>query len=106
MALHLKSLPCPHCQQSIHKSQLQQQQLLKKYLSSKPFPCPNCSEKIIYPENADQLLSIGLLFTMILAPLFHLWQVEWFDSRLLLGAGIIITLMGIFTRKLAKYTIT
>lgn len=102
MALLIKPLRCPHCQKPIDKRLLQRNDLLSKFLKSKPFPCPHCEQNIIFPENADQVLSIGLFITVILAPLFHLWGVDFIDSRVLLGIGIAVTVAGMFTQKLAK----
>ena len=102
MALLLKPIHCPHCQKPIDKPLLQKHGALKAFLGSKPFPCPHCELQVLFPENGDQVLSIGLLLTVILAPLFHLWQVDFIDSRLLLGLGITTIVVGIFTQKLDK----
>tara|TARA_B100000809_G_scaffold45805_1_gene40206 strand:+ start:1901 stop:2212 length:312 start_codon:yes stop_codon:yes gene_type:complete len=102
MALLLKPIHCPHCQQPINKGLLQKHGALKAFLGSKPFPCPHCEQQVLFPENGDQVLSIGLLLTVILAPLFHLWQVDFIDSRVLLGLGIATIIVGIFTQKLDK----
>lgn len=102
MALLIKPLHCPHCTKPIDKRLLQREGKLKAFLKSEPFSCPHCEETLIFPENGDQVLSIGLFITVILAPLFHLWQVEFIDSRLLLGLGIAVTVAGLFTQKLNK----
>ena len=102
MAILLKPILGPHCQKPIDKRLLQKHGALKAFLASKPFPCPHCELQVLFPENGDQVLSIGLLFTVILAPLFHLWQVDFIDSRLLLGLGIATIVVGIFTQKLDK----
>lgn len=102
MALLLKPLHCPHCKKPVDKRLLQRTGKLKAFLASKPFDCPHCEEAVLFPENGDQVLSIGLFVTVILAPLFHLWQVEFIDSKLLLALGIAVTIAGVFTQKLDK----
>ena len=102
MALLLKPILCPHCQKPIDKRLLEKHGALKAFLGSKPFPCPHCELQVLFPENGDQVLSIGLLLTVIIAPLFHLWQVDFIDSRVLLGVGIATIVVGIFTQKLDK----
>ncbi len=102
MALQLKPLRCPHCDAAIEKRQLQNSGHLKAFLKSQSFPCPHCKEFALYPENADTLLSVGILITVILAPLLHLWEVTWADSKVVFGLGIIIVIAGMLTQKLAK----
>ena len=102
MALLIKPLRCPHCQQPMDKRLLRLHGTLKNFLSRKPFPCPHCARGIIFPEKADNLLSIGIFVAAILAPLLHFWQVDPIDSRhvFILGTGLII--IGLFTQKLQK----
>ena len=102
MALLLRPLPCPHCQRPINKPILKEHGLLSDFLKSKPLPCPHCDAKVIYPEKADTLLSVGLMVAAIVAPLFHYWQVEFLDAKWVFALGAAMTVAGIFTQKLAK----
>lgn len=102
MALLLKPLPCPHCKTGIDKRQLRSNGLLKDFLASKPIACPHCQESIVYPENADTLLSSGLFVCVILAPLFQLWEVQSINPVVVFGTGIAVTIAGMFQQKLVK----
>ncbi len=102
MALLIKPLRCPHCQQPMNKRLLRLHGTLKPFLSRKPFPCPYCAQGIIFPDKADTPVSIGIFVAVILAPLFQLWQIAPIDPRhvFILGCGLII--VGLFTQKLQK----
>ncbi len=102
MALLFKPLKCPHCEQPIDKRLLRQHKLLKTFLKRKPFPCPHCQAMAIYPEQSDTLLSMGLFVAVILAPLFHLWQVNFIEPKWLFGLGVAIVIAGSLTQKLNK----
>jgi len=102
MALQLKPLNCPHCDSVINKRQLQKSGHLKAFLKSKSVPCPHCQQSVIYPEHADTLLSVGILIAVFLAPLFHVWEVSWVSSKAVFGAGVIIAIIGMLTQKLDK----
>lgn len=102
MALLIKPLHCPHCNKPMDKRLLNRHNLLHDFLKSKPFPCPYCQKGVVYPEKADTLLSAGLFVAVILAPLFHYWDIDLMDSRHLFALGVAITLVGLFTQRLAK----
>ena len=102
MAILIKPLRCPHCQQPMDKSLLRRQGLLKAFLNRKAFPCPHCQAQVIYPEKADTTLSMGIFVAVILAPLFHFWQVEFIASQNLFALGVAIIIVGLLTQKLDK----
>ncbi len=102
MALLFKPLRCPHCQQPVDKPLLRHHGQLKTFLKRQAFPCPHCNRAVIFPEKADTPVSLGLFVAVILAPLFHFWQISFIDSRYLFGLGLAIILVGGFTQKLHK----
>lgn|GEM_PF-1432452 len=102
MALLIKPLLCPHCQKPMDKRLLSQHNLLRDFLKSKPYACPHCHQGVVYPEKADTLLSAGIFIAVILAPLFHYWEIGLMDSRYLFTLGVVVAIAGLFTQKLAK----
>ena len=102
MALLIKPLRCPHCAEPIDKALLRRKGLLKSFLNRKPFPCPHCEQSVVFPEQADTLVSMGLFVAVILAPLFHFWDIGFMDSQHLFLLGTAIVIVGIFTQKLTK----
>lgn len=102
MPLMLKPLRCPHCQNPMDKRLLNQHGLLKSFLASDPFACPHCQNRIVYPQDADRVLSIGLFIAVILTPLFYFWDVKFIQSTHLFLIGLAITFAGTLTQKLEK----
>ena len=102
MALLIKPLRCPHCQEPMDKRLLRLHGKLKAFLNRKPFACPHCQQGVIFPEKADNLVSMGLFVAVILAPLFHFWQVDPIDPKHVFVIGTAVTLIGLFTQKLQK----
>ena len=102
MALVVKPLRCPYCRQPMDKPLLRRHGLLKPFLARQPFPCPHCEKAILFPEKADTVVSAGLFVAVILAPLFHFWELQLLDPRLLFALGAAITVAGLFTQKLVK----
>ncbi|NIB42016.1 hypothetical protein HBA55_20595 [Pseudomaricurvus alkylphenolicus] len=102
MALLLKPLRCPHCQEPIDKALLRRSGRLQAFLKRKSFGCPHCEQAVLFPEKADTTVSLGIFVAVILAPLFHLWEVNFIDSRHLFGVGVVVIAAGLFTQKLVK----
>ncbi|TQV86294.1 hypothetical protein FKG94_01725 [Exilibacterium tricleocarpae] len=102
MALVLKPLRCPYCKEPVDKRLLRQRGLLKPFLARKPFPCPHCDKSILFPEKADTLVSAGLFVAVILAPLFHFWELQLLDPRYLFALGAAIVAVGLITQKMVK----
>ncbi|MBU3069559.1 hypothetical protein KOI40_06975 [Aestuariicella sp. G3-2] len=102
MALVLKSLRCPHCQQPVDKPLLKERGLLQTFLKRKPFPCPHCEEQVVLPEKYETLISVGILISVILAPLLLIWEVSFLDSRAVFGLGAALAITGLITQKLDK----
>ena len=84
------------------KRLLSRHKLLRDFLKSKPFACPHCERGVVYPEKADTILSAGIFVAVILAPLFHYWDIGLMESRQLFVLGVAIAIAGLFTQKLAK----
>ncbi len=102
MPLLLKPIRCPHCNDPIDKPLLRRNGVLKDFLKSTAFACPHCGQGIKYPENGDTFMSMGIFVAVILAPLFHFWDLKLMDTRYLFGTGIAIMIIGSFTQKLVK----
>lgn len=102
MALLIKPLRCPYCSEPIDKRLLRQHQLLQRFLKRKPFPCPHCQQSVVYPEQADTVISLGIFVAVILAPLFHFWSLEFIRSEHLFVLGSAIIIAGLLTQKLHK----
>lgn len=102
MALVLKPLKCPFCHQPIDKRLLKRSGLLKAFLNRTAFPCPHCQQQIRLPEHADTVVSMGLFVAVILAPLFHYWEVNLLDSKILFLLGCAICFAGLWTQRLEK----
>lgn len=102
MVFILKPLRCPHCNQPMDKSLLRRKGLLTDFLKRKPFPCPHCQKPVLLPERADTVVSIGIFIAVILAPVFHYWEVNLVDSGILFALGAGIGLVGLWTQKLVK----
>lgn len=102
MALLIKPLRCPHCSEPMDKALLRRHGELKTFLERKPFPCPHCSRQVVFPEQADTVLSMGIFVAVILAPLFHYWEVSFINSVQLFTLGCAIIITGLLTQKLKK----
>ena len=100
MAILLKPLPCPACNQSISKRQLQSSGQLKAFLNSKEFACPHCQGTLQYPENGDRLLSLGILVAVFIAPLLQYWNADSIAGKVAFGIGAAMTITGIVTQKI------
>lgn len=102
MAILLKPLRCPHCQQPIDKPLLRRHGHLQTFLKRKPFPCPHCEKPAVFPEKADTIVSMGIFLAAILSPLFHLWDIDFIDAKHLFALGAAIVIVGVMTQKLDK----
>ena len=102
MALLLKPLRCPYCSEPMDKRLLRREGLLHDFLKSNKFPCPHCKNWVVYPEKADTAASMGIFIAVILAPLFHFWDVKLMDTRYLFALGLAVFIVGSFTQKLDR----
>ncbi|GAA5316876.1 MAG: hypothetical protein AseanaTS_20800 [Candidatus Pelagadaptatus aseana] len=84
------------------KRLLRREGLLQDFLKSEKFPCPHCSNQVRFPEKADTMASMGIFVAVILAPLFHFWEVQLMDTRYLFALGVAIFVAGSLTLKLEK----
>ena len=102
MAILLKPLRCPHCTHPVTRQLLKDRDSLGDFLKSRPFPCPHCEQGLLYPEKADTTLSAGIFVAVILAPLFHYWQIAFITPPQLFLLGAVIAIVGLFTQSLDK----
>lgn len=84
------------------KRLLKREGLLQDFLKSEKFPCPHCKNFVRFPEKADTMSSMGIFVAVILAPLFHFWEVQLMDTRYLFALGVAIFIVGSLTLKLEK----
>jgi len=103
---------CPHCQKQITRGDLIKLNAQKDYISRKTVNCPHCEQLIQLPPLAEKLISIGLLLSVIFAPL----NVYWFNgitsnsglnsefnygpnsvfiSGLIFGLGVLLIIIGV-----------
>ncbi len=54
------------------------------------------------PEKYETLISVGILISVILAPLLLIWEVSFLDSRAVFGLGAALAITGLITQKLDK----
>ncbi|WP_317931608.1 hypothetical protein [Halioxenophilus sp. WMMB6] len=76
--------------------------LLRPFINRQPFPCPHCQAEIQLPEGAENLTSIGLFVAVILAPLFHFWQLSGINPLYVFTLGSALMLFGLWSQKLVK----
>lgn len=84
------------------KALLKRRGLLKPFLQRQPFPCPHCQKSVQLPENAETLTSVGVFVAVILAPLFHYWQLLNIPALYVFGIGLALILFGLWSQKLVK----
>ncbi|MCE2029531.1 hypothetical protein [Sessilibacter corallicola] len=100
----VKTLKCPHCSVPISRELLQKSGTFKDFINRKPFPCPHCQESTQLPEGAETAVSAGIFVAVILAPLFHLWEVNGINPLYVFGAGCALVVFGMSSQKLIKVT--
>ncbi|BFM06662.1 hypothetical protein [Halioxenophilus aromaticivorans] len=98
----VKIVRCPYCNVPMDKALLKRHGLLKAFLQREAFPCPHCQKAIQLPESAEKLTSIGLFVAVILAPLFHYWQLVPIPALYVFGIGLALLLFGLWSQKLVK----
>jgi hypothetical protein len=86
----------------ISRETLQKTGDFKDFNNRKPFPCPHCKESIKLPESAETVVSAGLFVAVILAPLFHFWEVQGIKPLYLFGIGCGLVVFGLAKQKLIK----
>jgi ssDNA-binding Zn-finger/Zn-ribbon topoisomerase 1 len=91
---------CPQCHQPISLALLKSSGTHKAFIKRKAFACPNCETLIQLPQKAEKLVSIGILCSLIFAPLSFYFIAAPTLSYLLLSNGAILILIGSFTNKL------
>jgi hypothetical protein len=96
----MRAKKCPHCHQAISHDRLKSSGHHKAFIKREVFPCPNCETPIQLPQKAEKLLSIGILCSVIIAPLSYFWLLEPTLGYLLFINGAILILIGSLTNKL------
>lgn len=83
------------------KALLKREGLLQPFLQRKAFPCPHCQASIKLPEGVETLTSVGIFLAVILAPLFHFWQLG-LEPLYIFALGLALVLFGLWSQKLVK----
>ena len=96
----MRAKQCPHCSQTISLGLLKSSGHHKAFIKRQVFACPNCDTPIQLPQKAERVLSIGILCSLILAPLSYYFIATPMVSYLLFSNGAILILIGSFTNKL------
>ncbi len=104
--LHMLKKHCPSCRQVITPNLLKNSGADKAFLKRESFPCPHCKTQIKLPVNAEKMVSIGLLFSVIVAPLLYYWELTNLGSYLLFSVGIILIIIGTMKNQLHIATST
>jgi len=92
--LNLKALQCPHCQHKLSKAEQADKQWRKQLLAREPVSCPNCGGTSKLPEQAEKLISVGVLCCLIIAPLLAYWRDSAMPALSLFALGIAMIVMG------------
>ncbi len=93
---------CPQCHQNISLEALKGSGADKAYIKREVFACPHCEAPIQLPAKAEKILSIGLLFSVILAPLSYYWLGAQMPSFVIFIFGAILIVIGTSTNQLVK----
>lgn len=96
----MRAKQCPQCRQNISLNQLKSSGLHKAFIKRQVFLCPNCETPIQLPAKAEKILSIGILFSLVLAPLGYYFLATPTLSYLLFSNGALLILIGSLTNKL------
>lgn len=94
MPLHLQPLRCPHCQYQISKADQANEHFRKPLLAREAVSCPKCEQLSRLPEQAEKMISVGLLASLIVAPLLMYWEMEKWLAMLVFALGAISIVVG------------
>lgn len=101
MPLSFKPLSCPSCCKPVNQKNLSKAGY-KTLLSRKIFACPHCQAEIQLPQRWEQMISLGLLTSVIFAPLSYYWRYLEQGALLVLGSGIMMIAIGAFNQRLVS----
>ena len=93
---------CPHCHQHISVETLKHTGAHKAYINREVFACPHCGKAVQLPAKAEKTLAIGLLFSVIVAPLCYYWYAVQIPSYIIFTIGAIFIIIGSSTNQLIK----
>ncbi len=96
------SKQCPQCHKNISLETLKGSGADKAYIKREVFACPHCEALIQLPAKAEKILSVGLLFSVILAPLSYYWLGAQTPSFVIFIFGAILIVIGISTNQLVS----
>jgi uncharacterized protein YbaR (Trm112 family) len=96
----MRAKQCPQCHQPISLALLKSSGTHKAFIKRQAFACPSCKTPIKLPQKAERLVSIGILCSLIFAPLSYYFLAAPTLSYLLFINGAILILIGSFTNKL------
>ncbi len=97
---------CPQCHQSISLALLKSTDTHKAFIKRQVFLCPHCETAIRLPQKAEKFVSVGILCSVIFAPLSYYLLTAPTLGYLLFINGAILILIGSFTNKLSLATPT
>ncbi len=106
MPLHLQPLRCPHCQYQISKADQANKHFRKLLLAREAVSCPKCEQLSRLPEQAEKLISVGLLISLIVAPLLMYWEMEKWLAMLVFALGAISIIVGAARQQLQPLSAT
>jgi hypothetical protein len=101
----MRSQLCPLCKQTITLVDLQNTGVDKACIQRQVFPCPHCQNSIKLPGYAETLRSVGVLFSVIFAPLLYYWQVNASLIFIVFAFGLCLIIAGTLKSKLQPATI-
>ncbi|GAA6152414.1 hypothetical protein [Pseudoteredinibacter isoporae] len=102
--LHLQPLRCPHCHYPPSKAEQAAEQWRKPLLARESVRCPRCHQLSRLPEQAEKLISIGLLASLIVAPLLVYWDIEKWVAVLVFALGALAIMGGAAKQQLQAVT--
>ncbi len=102
----MRAKQCPQCHHLISLTLLKSTGSHKAFIKRQVFLCPHCETAIRLPQKAEKLMSVGILCSLIFAPLSYYLLTSLALGYLLFTNGAILILIGSFTNKLSLATPT
>lgn len=96
----MRAQQCPQCHRSISLALLKSKGTHRALIERRVFLCPHCDTAIRLPPKAEKLVSIGILCSLVFAPLSYYLLALPMLSYLLFTNGTCLVLIGSFTNKL------
>lgn len=96
---------CPHCQKVITLQLLREHGVHKAYLRREVFACPHCQQGVQLSPLSEKLTAIGILFSVVAAPLAYYWYQATYVSYGLFVFGLILIASGALNNQLQPATL-